>query len=275
MLSIFHKYKQNISKSRLRTVIYFKSLLFSFIIYSIISDIFRFFMNVDPKEIEKFSSHAHQWWDPKGELRTLHEVNPTRVEFIKRHYGDLAHAETIDIGCGGGILSEALAKEGAAVTGIDMAKASLEVAKLHLIESKLDISYLCTTAEEHANSHHGKYDLVTCLELIEHVPDPESIIKSCLSLLKPGGKLFLSTLNRNLKSYLGAVIGAEYILGIIPKGTHHYDKFIRPSELTKWVEAAGGTPEKLMGLHYNPLTHACKLTSNTDINYMLYASKPK
>lgn len=232
-------------------------------------------MNVDQKEIEKFSSHASQWWDPNGELKTLHEVNPTRVKFIKEYCGDLAGVETIDIGCGGGILSEALAAEGANVTGIDMAEPSLEVAKLHLLESNLEVNYVCTTAEDYAQSHAGRFDLVTCLELIEHVPDPKSVIDSCLTLLKPGGKLFLSTLNRNLKSYFAAIVGAEYVLKLISKGTHQYDKFIRPSELVRWVEEAGGNAQKLTGLHYNPITHHCKLSDNTDINYMLYATKPK
>jgi 2-polyprenyl-6-hydroxyphenyl methylase/3-demethylubiquinone-9 3-methyltransferase len=232
-------------------------------------------MNIDHSEVKKFANHADQWWDINGKLKTLHHINPTRVEFIKKQSSNLIGLDIIDIGCGGGILTEALAKEGANLTGIDMAKESLEIAKLHMLDksNKLNINYVCSTAEEYAKNNHNKFDIVTCMELIEHIPDPQSLMISCLKLLKPGGDLFISTLNRNLKSYLTSIICAEYILNLIPKGTHSYERFIRPSELSMWAEQAGGKPKKLTGLKYNPLTKNCKLVENVDINYILHIQK--
>lgn len=230
-------------------------------------------MNVDQKEIDKFASLANQWWDEEGDMKPLHQINPLRMHFIKQQYGSLENATIADVGCGAGILTESLAKAGAKVTGIDLADESIEVAKLHLLESELDVHYECISVEAHAQAHQNHYDVITCMEMLEHVPDPESIIASCVHMLKPGGYLFLSTLNRNLKSYLMAIVGAEYILNLLPKGTHQYDRFIKPSEITQTLEQLNCDPIATTGIHYNPLTKSYKLDSNIDVNYIICSKK--
>jgi 2-polyprenyl-6-hydroxyphenyl methylase/3-demethylubiquinone-9 3-methyltransferase len=228
--------------------------------------------NVDPSEIAKFSDSAAHWWDTEGELKTLHGINPLRVSYINQKV-PLAGKSVIDIGCGGGILSESMAKLGANVTGIDMSKAALDVAKLHQHESGTDINYQLITAEEMAAQHPGQYDVVTCLEMLEHVPDPTSIIAATAKLVKPDGHVFFSTLNRNAKSYLFAILGAEYILNLIPKNTHDFAKFIRPSELSAWARKAGLQMVDMTGLGYNPLTKKYFLTDDISVNYLVHATK--
>lgn len=228
--------------------------------------------NVDPQELAKFSPLAVHWWDPNGELKTLHQINPLRLGFIKEKL-DLQAKTVIDVGCGGGILSEALAQEGARVTGIDMSEAVIEVAQLHLYESNLNIEYVRTTAEDIAIERKGTYDVVTCLEMLEHVPDPISIIKSCSELVKPGGHVFFSTLNRNAKSYLLAILGAEYILKLLPKNTHDYAKFIKPSELDGWLMKHGLYTQDIRGISYNPLSQEFSLSDDVAVNYLLHAIK--
>jgi len=229
-------------------------------------------MNVDHHEIDKFSALAYRWWDPKGEFKPLHEINPLRMGFIEQHTAIMGK-EVLDIGCGGGILSEALAKAGAKVTGIDLSSAALEVAKLHLHESQLTINYQCIAAEEFAEQHAGQFDVVTCMEMLEHVPDPQSIIAACAKLVKPGGKVFFSTLNRNPKSFLMAIVGAEYVLNLLPKGTHTYEKFIKPSELIHAARSQTLQTEATAGIEYQLLSKSYKLSSNLDVNYMIATIK--
>ena len=229
-------------------------------------------VNADPAELEKFSALAHRWWDPQGEFRPLHEINPLRLEWIDRH-ALLAGKDVLDVGCGGGILAEAMARRGARVTGIDLSEKALRVAELHLHESKLDIIYRKAMAEEFAAEHAGAFDVVTCMELLEHVPQPESMVAACARLARPGGTVFFSTINRNPKAYLFAVIGAEYILKLLPKGTHDYLRFIKPSELSRWSRNAGLRPDELLGLTYNPLTRRYRLGSDCDVNYLLRCSR--
>jgi 2-polyprenyl-6-hydroxyphenyl methylase/3-demethylubiquinone-9 3-methyltransferase len=229
-------------------------------------------MNVDYQEIEKFSNLASRWWDLNGEFKPLHQLNPLRLNFIKQQAA-LKDKKILDVGCGGGILAEALAQEGAEVTGIDLAEASLKVAKLHLLESKLKVDYQCISAEDFADLHPHSMDIITCMEMIEHVPDYDSILKSCAKILKPGGHLFLSTINRNVKSFLFAIVGAEYVLGILPRGTHSYEKFVKPSELNESMRKFGFDPQKICGVEYNPFTKNMKLSHNTDVNYMVHALK--
>ena len=229
--------------------------------------------NVDPAEIEKFQAIASRWWDSESEFRPLHEINPLRADYIEKKADGLEHKKIVDIGCGGGILTEALARKGAQVTGIDVGDLSLKVAKMHLNESKLEIDYQMTTAEDFAIEHAGEFDIVTCLEMLEHVPDPASIIAAASTLLKPGGQLFLSTLNRNPKSFVLAIIGAEYILNMLPKGTHDYNKFIKPSELARAARDSSLDVEEVIGMTYNPLTKRYKLGTNVDVNYLMYCSK--
>jgi 2-polyprenyl-6-hydroxyphenyl methylase/3-demethylubiquinone-9 3-methyltransferase len=229
-------------------------------------------MNADPAELEKFSKLAHRWWDPQGEFRPLHEINPLRLEWIDRHAG-LADKAVLDVGCGGGILAEAMARRGARVTGIDLSEKGLRVAELHLLESKLAISYEKVMAEAYAATHAGEFDVVTCMELLEHVPEPQSMVAACARLARPGGKVFFSTLNRNPKSYLFAVLAAEYVLKLLPKGTHDYLRFIRPSELARWSRASGLQADELIGMTYNPITRRYRLGSDCDVNYLLRCSR--
>lgn len=228
--------------------------------------------NIDPIEVAKFSKSAAHWWDLNGEFKMLHELNPLRLEFITQR-SSLSGKNVIDIGCGGGILTESMAKIGATVTGIDMSEAALSVAQLHLHESNLKVEYIHTTAERIAAERPGQYDVVTCMEMLEHVPDPISIIRACATLVKPGGQIFLSTLNRNLKSYLFAIVGAEYVLKLLPHGTHDFSKFIRPSELSEWSRKAGLTMKEMMGIHYNPLTKKFKLNEDVSVNYLVWLKK--
>ncbi|MBK2125494.1 bifunctional 2-polyprenyl-6-hydroxyphenol methylase/3-demethylubiquinol 3-O-methyltransferase UbiG [Fangia hongkongensis] len=230
-------------------------------------------MNVDQKEINKFSALAHQWWCEDGEFRTLHQVNPLRVSFIEQRVKSLTGLQILDVGCGGGILSEALAKKGAKVTGIDMAKASLKVAKLHLLESDLEVDYRCITAEALADISPESFDVVSSMEMLEHVPEPKSVIKACSELVKEGGWVFFSTLNRNLKSYLLSVVMAEHVLKLIPKGTHEYEKFIKPSELIRSAKEYGLFPKIMKGIHYNPLTKTFSMGGNADVNYIIAFQK--
>lgn len=229
--------------------------------------------NVDPAEVAKFSALAAEWWNPAGPLRTLHEINPLRVAYIAERAG-LAGARVLDVGCGGGLLCEALAREGAAVTGIDMAGDSIEAAREHASGCGLVIDYRRAAVAELASARPGAYDVVTCMELLEHVPDPGAVVAACAALVRPGGAVFFSTINRNLKSFLLAIVGAEYLLGMLPRGTHEYDKLIRPAELAAWCRAAGLAVADLSGLHYNPLTREyVRGGSNVDVNYFAYAAK--
>ncbi|MDX9706490.1 MAG: bifunctional 2-polyprenyl-6-hydroxyphenol methylase/3-demethylubiquinol 3-O-methyltransferase UbiG [Azospira sp.] len=226
-------------------------------------------INADPTELQKFSDLAHRWWDPKSEFRPLHEINPLRLDWIDRHVG-LAGKKVLDVGCGGGLLSEGMAAYGANVTGIDLSEKALGVARLHLLESGRSVDYRHTSAESLAGEEAGSYDVVTCLEMLEHVPDPASTIAACAALAKPGGHVLFSTINRNPKAYLLAVIGAEYILRMLPKGTHDYAKFIKPSELTRWAKSVGLEPNEVIGMSYNPLTQAYSLGRDTDVNYLVH-----
>ncbi|KJS04119.1 MAG: 3-demethylubiquinone-9 3-methyltransferase [Gammaproteobacteria bacterium BRH_c0] len=230
--------------------------------------------NVDNREIAKFEALASRWWDRESEFKPLHEINPLRANWIDRHAA-VAGKQVVDVGCGGGILCEALAQRGAAVTGIDMGEAPLAVAELHKLESGVEVTYLRSTAEQLAEVRPEQFDVVTCLEMLEHVPDPGSVINACAKLVKPGGQLFFSTINRNPKSYAFAVLGAEYLLKLLPRGTHDYSKFIRPSELAAWIRDAGLDMHAMTGLVYNPLTRKYRLNErDVDVNYMVYASKP-
>ncbi|MBC3811821.1 MULTISPECIES: bifunctional 2-polyprenyl-6-hydroxyphenol methylase/3-demethylubiquinol 3-O-methyltransferase UbiG [Undibacterium] len=230
-------------------------------------------LNADPAEIQKFSDLAHRWWDPSSEFRPLHEINPLRLEWINQRV-PLSGKNVIDVGCGGGILAESMAKKGAIVTGIDLSEKALKVADLHGLESGVSVRYKNIPAEEMAEAEAGQYDVVTCMEMLEHVPDPSSIIRACTKLLKPGGHVFFSTLNRNVKSYLFAILGAEYVLQLLPKGTHDYAKFITPAELSQDVRNAGLELNAMKGLSYNPLTKIYSLNNDTSVNYMIACTKP-
>jgi 2-polyprenyl-6-hydroxyphenyl methylase/3-demethylubiquinone-9 3-methyltransferase len=229
--------------------------------------------NVDYNEVAKFEELAHRWWDPGSEFKPLHDINPLRLQYIDSIAGGLSGKRVIDVGCGGGILSESMAQLGANVTGIDMGEAPLSVAKLHQLESGVEIDYQQITAEEMAEQHAGEFDVVTCMEMLEHVPDPSSVIRACAILAKPGGKVVLSTLNRNPKSFLFAIVGAEYILNMLPKGTHEFSKFIRPSELAGWVRQAELEVLEIRGMSYNPLTKSYRLGKDIDVNYMMACAK--
>ena len=227
--------------------------------------------NVNQHEVDKFADMAPRWWDPEGECKPLHEINPHRLRFITQ-CTPLKGKKVLDVGCGGGILSEALAAAGAEVTAIDAGESTISVAKLHLLESGLDIDYQCRTVESLAEEKPGYYDVVTCMEMLEHVPDPASIIKSCATLAKKDGDLFFSTLNRNPKAFLLAIIGAEYVLNMLPKGTHEYNQFIRPSELSKLLRYAELTPKKMQGIEYNPLLKRYSLSNDVSVNYLVHAT---
>jgi 2-polyprenyl-6-hydroxyphenyl methylase/3-demethylubiquinone-9 3-methyltransferase len=230
-------------------------------------------MNADPLEIQKFSALAHRWWDPTSEFRPLHEINPLRLEWINAR-APLAGKKVIDIGCGGGILTESMARRGASVTGIDLSEKALQVADLHSLESGVQVRYELISAEAMAAREAGQYDIVTCMEMLEHVPDPAAIVQACASLVKPGGHVFFSTLNRNPKSYLFAIIGAEYLLRMLPKGTHDYDKFITPAELAQFARSAGLDVNGLKGLSYNPFSKIYSLGTDTSVNYLAACSLP-
>jgi len=228
--------------------------------------------NVDHAEISKFEELATRWWDPNSEFKALHDINPLRVDYINQRTA-LENRKVIDVGCGGGLLSEAMAELGAQVTGIDMGEAPLTVARLHQHESGVAVDYQRTTAEQMAKQHPGQFDVCTCLEMLEHVPDPASVVHACADLTSPGGDLFFSTINRNPKAWLLAVVGAEYLLRMLPRGTHDYRKFIRPSELERWARAAGLELQDLTGMTYNPLTQEYKLGNDVDVNYLVRFKK--
>ena len=230
-------------------------------------------MNVDAAEVAKFDALAARWWDPDGEFRPLHEINPLRLDWIRQKV-ELTHSQVLDIGCGGGILAESMALAGATVTGIDMAEGPLAVARLHQIESGAEVDYQQATAEEMADKCAGQFDLVTCLEMLEHVPSPSGVIDSVHRLLRPGGHAFFSTINRNPKSFMMAIVGAEYVLKLLPAGTHEYQKFIRPSELEEWSRHAGLELLASIGMHYNPLSRDYSLGPGLDVNYLMHYQRP-
>lgn len=229
--------------------------------------------NVDPSELAKFSALASKWWDVNSEFRTLHAINPLRLNWIHERV-NLQSKKVLDVGCGGGILSESMAQKGAHVLGIDLAQASLKVAELHKLESGANVTYQCVSAEQLATEKPAEFDVVTCLEMLEHVPNPCETVKACAALCKPGGWVFFSTLNRNPKSFLFAILGAEYLLRLLPKGTHSYEKFIKPSELARFMRQADLEFSEITGLTYNPLTQVYKLAPDIDVNYMLACRKP-
>jgi 2-polyprenyl-6-hydroxyphenyl methylase/3-demethylubiquinone-9 3-methyltransferase len=227
--------------------------------------------NVDPAEIKKFADLASRWWDIQGEFKPLHQINPLRTDYIVQHTNGLQNKLVLDVGCGGGILAESMCQHGALVTGIDMGEAPLDVARLHGLETGLKVDYQHCTAEEHAAQHSAHYDVVTCMEMLEHVPDPASVIAACSQLVKPGGKVFFSTLNRNIKSYLMAIVGAEHILKLVPKGTHQHDKFIKPSELINWIDLTELSVKSMTGLHLDLLSQQYYLSEkNVDVNYIVH-----
>ena len=229
-------------------------------------------INADQSEVEKFSQLAHRWWDPNSDFKPLHDINPLRLEWIDGRCG-LAGRRALDVGCGGGLLSEAMCERGAAVTGIDLSDRALSVARLHLLESGRQVDYRKVSAEELAAEQDCAYDVVTCMEMLEHVPDPASTVAACAALAKPGGHVFFSTINRNPKAYLFAVIGAEYVLRMLPKGTHDYARFIKPAELLRWARSAGLEAQELRGMSFNPLSGKYALGRDTGVNYLLHAVK--
>ncbi len=231
-------------------------------------------LNVDPREIAKFEELAERWWDRDSEFKPLHEINPLRANFIDQ-LSPVAGQAVIDVGCGGGILAEALAQRGATVSGIDMGEAPLSVARIHQLESGVEVNYRQTTAEQLAESEAGSYDIVCCLEMLEHVPDPAAVVKACAELCRSGGSLYFSTINRNPKAYLFAIVGAEHILNLLPRGTHEYGKFIKPSELAQWLREADLELKEMTGLLYNPISRRYRLDEHdVSVNYMLRAVKP-
>lgn len=228
--------------------------------------------NVDAQELGKFAALAHKWWDTNSEFKPLHDINPLRLNYIDQH-ALLAGKTVLDVGCGGGILSESMAVRGAKVTGIDLGEKALGVARLHQLESNVAIDYRCIAVEELAEQQAGMYDVVTCMEMLEHVPDPQSVVAACAALTKPGGQIFFSTLNRNPKSYLFAILGAEYVLNMLPKGTHEYEKFIKPSELSRWCRNAGLEVQEMIGMSYNPLNRKYSLNQDISVNYIIRTTK--
>jgi len=226
--------------------------------------------NVDHQEIAKFEAVASRWWDLEGEFKPLHRINPLRLNYIQQRADGVFGKKILDVGCGGGILAESMAREGAEVTGLDMGAEPLQVARLHSLETGIKVTYVQETVEQHADEHAGLYDIVTCMEMLEHVPDPRSVVLACAKLVKPGGHVFFSTINRNNKAWLMAVIGAEYVLKMVPKGTHDVKKFIRPAELIGWIDETPLRERNMIGLHYNPLTDKFKLAPNVDVNYMVH-----
>jgi 2-polyprenyl-6-hydroxyphenyl methylase / 3-demethylubiquinone-9 3-methyltransferase len=229
--------------------------------------------NVDPAEIARFEAVAHRWWDSDGEMRPLHDLNPVRLAYVERD-GPLAGRAVLDVGCGGGLLSEAMASRGARVTGLDLAADVLDVARVHARDAGIAVDYRLESAEEHARSRPGTYDAVTCMEMLEHVPDPPSVLAALAALVKPGGSIFLSTINRTPRAYLRAVVGAEYLLRLLPAGTHSYEKFIRPSELAAWGREAGLALEDVSGLDYDPFTRTARLTGDARVNYLMQLRRP-
>lgn len=231
--------------------------------------------NVDHAEIAKFEAVASRWWDTEGEFKPLHRINPLRLGYITEHAEGLFAKKVLDVGCGGGILAESMAREGAEVTGLDMGFEPLQVARLHALESGIQVDYVQETVEEHALKHPQLYDVVTCMEMLEHVPDPQSVVNACARLVKPGGHVFFSTINRNGKAWLMAIVGAEYVLRMVPKGTHDVKKFIKPAELLGWIDETELEEQHITGLHYNPLLNQFKLGPGVDVNYMLHATAKK
>ncbi|NIF22963.1 bifunctional 2-polyprenyl-6-hydroxyphenol methylase/3-demethylubiquinol 3-O-methyltransferase UbiG [Candidatus Pantoea multigeneris] len=226
--------------------------------------------NVDAQEIAKFEAVASRWWDLEGEFKPLHRINPLRLGYIAQRSNGLFGKKVLDVGCGGGILAESMAKEGALVTGLDMGAEPLQVARLHALESGVKLDYVQQTVEAHAEEHAGSYDVVTCMEMLEHVPDPGSVIRACARLVKPGGEVFFSTINRNPKAWLLLIFGAEYVMRMVPRGTHDVKKFIRPSEMLAWVDETPLREQHITGLHYNPLSNKFRLGPGVDVNYMLH-----
>jgi 2-polyprenyl-6-hydroxyphenyl methylase / 3-demethylubiquinone-9 3-methyltransferase len=224
--------------------------------------------NIDFDELEKFSSRADQWWDADGEFKTLHDINPVRLDFVTKH-ATLKNSMIMDIGCGGGIFAEAMAQQGAIVTGLDASKENIAIASQHAADKQLEINYIVSTAESYAEDHANSFDVITCMELLEHVPDPVSIIQAASKMIKPGGHVIFSTINRSLKAYMLAVLTGEYLLKLLPKGTHQYEKFIRPSELVAWCKEHSLEMNDLAGMHYNPLSGLCSLNTQPDVNYLL------
>ena len=229
--------------------------------------------NVDAAEIARFQSAASRWWDPEGDMRPLHELNPVRLAYVERS-GTLRGRTVLDVGCGGGLLSEAMAVAGATVTGLDQASELLDVARLHALESGVPVDYRLETAEAHAVTHAGRYDVVTCMEMLEHVPDPASVIAALAVLVRPGGHVFVSTINRNPRAWLQAVVAAEYVLRLLPRGTHAYDKFIRPSELASWARDRGLEMVDIAGLEYDPFARSARLSSDARVNYLAHLRRP-
>lgn len=230
--------------------------------------------NVDPTEIDKFSALASQWWDADGDFKTLHQINPLRLEFIETYSEGLFDKQILDVGCGGGILSESMAKRGAKVTAIDMGQAQIEVAQLHALESQVEIDYHMVSAEQFSLEHPNSFDVITCMEMLEHVPEPASVLQALYTMLKPGGQLFLSTVNRNPKSYLLMLVAAEKLLKLVPQGTHQYNKFIKPSELLGWCDVVGFETKHLIGVRVIPFLDIYKLSRDVSVNYMVHLTKP-
>ena len=232
-------------------------------------------LNVDPAELKKFDELANRWWDPEGEFKPLHRMNPVRLAYVENQAG-LAGKRCLDVGCGGGLLSEGMARAGADVTGIDLAAAALSVARLHLKESGLQsVRYIETSADTLAESEPSSFDLITCMEVLEHVPDPQQLVADCQRLARPGAHVFFSTINRNTKAFVLAIVAAEYVLGLLPRGTHEYARLIKPSELNRWALEAGLQFRDLTGLHFNPLNNSFSLIDNVDVNYMMHFAAPK